>query len=217
MTKIDFVEQIYAEREWRCQELEFCRKVPVLYTNKLFEIQKTKYWRMCIPIIYAHWEGFTISLFKTLVDYLNQENIAFSNAKECLIILANRGKFGYLQGNNSFEQQSRFIQEFMPMLYDVIQIPRESVSADSNLNYKQLQKIVKYFDFPISSKILNQKPQIERLVTFRNKIAHGENSIIIAESDVNEAIDNTIRRIDELLVCAEKYLHEQAYLKDPFI
>ena len=68
-------------------------------------------------------------------------------------------------------------------------------------------------DFIIPDKIKNEKSTIEKLVTFRNKIAHGENSITVYEEDVIKFIKTIIEIFDELIICSYKYLNEENYRK----
>lgn len=63
--------EIIASREWRMRELEDLKKVGILALNTYPKKVKNQYYRMCIPYIYAHWEGFIVESFKQLISFLN--------------------------------------------------------------------------------------------------------------------------------------------------
>lgn len=206
--------EICQEREWRLNELEFYKKVPNFYVNSLFMNQKEKYFKMCIPMIYAHWEGFIVSLFRLLSNYISNQAIAYSYAPDFLILLANKKKFDYLKGNCSVEQQRRFLKEFLQALNDIIDIPAESsISANSNLNFKQFELMLGNFNLFVTEKHLKHKHGIEKLVTFRNKIAHGENSIVVKYNDIEVLIKCVNEMMDETIVLIQNYVSDEKYLK----
>lgn len=177
MTEHELQCLLVAEREWRITELEFCKKIPFLYTYPSFRSHYPLFWKFCIPMIYSHWEGFCVASMKLLVDYLNEISLSYQDAANHVLLLDNRKRFSYLQGNCSTDQQSRFLNEFLASQKTGVHIDRSVVSANSNLNFKQLSKMLSYFEISVSPVLGQQKPTIEKLVWYRNSIAHGENSI----------------------------------------
>lgn len=214
MNDLDLIAEICQERDWRFKELEFYKKTPFLYVNSLFLKQKEKYYKMCIPMIYAHWEGFIITAFRLLSDFITSQSIQYSSAPEYLILLANKKRFEYLKGNCNLEQQRKFLQEFLYFQSIGIEIPAEScISANSNLNFRQFKLILSNFNLKTTKKHDNNRRGIEKLVTFRNKIAHGENSVLIELEDVNDLIKCVVEMIDETIIMIEKYVSGKKYLE----
>ena len=68
--------EIIASREWRMRELEDLKKVGILALNTYPQKVKNQYYRMCIPYIYAHWEGFIVESFKQLISFLNDSTVS---------------------------------------------------------------------------------------------------------------------------------------------
>lgn len=206
--------EICQERDWRLKELEFYHKTPYLYVNSLFKGHIEKYWKMCIPMLYAHWEGFVIITFRLLSDYITSQAIQFSSAPESLILLANKKRFEYLKGNCSLEQQRKFLNEFLYFQNKGFEIPSEScVSANSNLNFKQFKIILNSFNIEMTKVYNDNEANVEKLVTFRNKIAHGENSILVKGEDVNALLECVISMIDETIIIIERYILNKKYLR----
>ena len=93
MTEHELQCLLVAEREWRITELEFCKKIPFLYTYPSFRSHYPLFWKFCIPMIYSHWEGFCVASMKLLVDYLNE--IDSSNSCQIPIL------FSYIEKINT--------------------------------------------------------------------------------------------------------------------
>lgn len=199
MTREQLQEMLIAEREWRTQELSLCKKIPFLYMQPSFRQHIPVYWKFCVPIIYAHWEGYVVAAMKLVIDYINDLQIVYSAAPKYLIRLDNKNRFGYLQGNCTFEQQDRFLSEFLSAQSRGIQIESTAISANSNLNYNQLKKMFLYLDLKPSQIIDLNKPVIDKLVWYRNSIAHGENCIVVAQTDIEAFINSEITCFDEII------------------
>lgn len=213
MTEQNLQDLLVAEREWRVQELDLCKKIPFLYTYPSFKSHISLFWKFCVPMIYSHWEGFCVAAMKLLVDYLNEKNISYQDAANHILLLDNKRRFGYLQGNCSLEQQIRFLGEFLESQKSGINIDRSIISANSNLNFKQLTKMLSYFEIVVSTELENQKPIIEKLVWYRNSIAHGENSITVTQADIESFISCITKCIDEMISLFWAYTLNSQYRK----
>lgn len=220
MTASKLQELLVAERDWRLSELEFCKKIPFVYVHPTFRPHRDQFWRLCVPIIYAHWEGFVTSSLKTTIDYINELELPYASIPRHLVLLEGKKRFGYLQGNCTKEQQNRFLDEFFAVQNTYLSIDRGNISANSNLNFKQLEIMLEYLNISISPTLQAYKPQIERLVWFRNSIAHGENCITVKQKDIEQFIqfesicfDEIIRLLLDYITCLpSQRTDEQAHV-----
>jgi hypothetical protein len=104
------------------------------------------------------------------------------------------------------------LQEFLQNQSVGIRIPAEScVSANSNLNFEQFERILKSFNMQVTVTFNNNRRNIEKLVTFRNKIAHGENSIIVKQEDVDVLVHCVNEMIDESIIVIKNYVLIKEY------
>lgn len=213
MTEQNLCDLLVAERDWRIQELELCKKIPFLYTYPSFRSQIPVFWKFCVPMIYSHWEGFCVAAMKMLVDYLNTKNISYKDAANHVLLLDNRKRFRYLQGNCTRDQQTKFLSEFLEAQSQGIAIDRSIITANSNLNYKQLSTMLSSFEILVSDELEQQKSTIEKLVWFRNSIAHGENSITVTQADIENFINGITKCIDELISLFLEYILKFNYYK----
>lgn len=208
-------EELCLQRDWHVSELEKYRIIPYRYCNAQFSSISEMYWKMCVPMIYSHWEAFVVYIFKNLSLFINNKMLDYNEVNECVAILANGPRFSYLSGNQKREQKERFYREFLQAQSEPFCIDEAAcIKANSNLNYKQLEKFL--YDFgciDIPEVISSQKSNIERLVTFRNKIAHGENSVIVTEEDVTRFCYCVVELFDALIVFVDSYCQNERYLK----
>lgn len=135
-----------SERDWRITELEFCKKIPFLYTYPSFRSHYPLFWKFCIPMIYSHWEGFCVASMKLLVDYLNERSLSYQDAANHILLLDNKKRFSYLQGNCSTDQQSQIFEWIFGITKNRNTHWIEALfQANSNLNFRQLSKMLSYF------------------------------------------------------------------------
>ena len=177
-------EEILASREWRIRELEALKKIGIIALNEYPLKVKQQYYRMCIPYIYAHWEGFVVESFKLLITYLNNEHLDKKMVINELYTFSLQNVLKPLAGKQSFEQSYQFVERFVEDFDKELYIDTSLLSANSNLNYKQ-----------------------------RNSIAHGENGIIIEEKHVSNKISVLQELFDSIILEFENYLSQKMYLK----
>ncbi len=192
--------EIIASREWRMRELEDLKKVGILALNTYPQKVKDQYYRMCIPYIYAHWEGFIVESFKQLISFLN-DLYAFS-LQDILKPLA---------GKQSFEQTCQFAQKFTENYDRALYIDPALLTAKSNLNYKQL--VVILGKFGMENCLTKYQGEINQLVNQRNRIAHGENGITVEYAIISDKISMLQEIFDLMILKFEEYLSERMYLK----
>ena len=141
------IEEIEASREWRIHELENLKRIALEQFVQKNEILAKQYYRMCIPYIYAHWEGYIVETFKLLIEYLNHLSLQKHQVIPALRTFAVLKKLRPLAGKQSFEQCQKFVTEFGDNYSRSLRIDYENFSTNSNLNYKLI--ILGYFEPPV--------------------------------------------------------------------
>ena len=204
-------EEIIASKEWRVRELEALKKIGVIALNGYPEREKQQYYRMCIPYIYAHWEGFVVESFKLLITYLNNEQLDKKSVINELYTFSLQKVLKPLAGKQSFEQSYQFVEKFVKDFDRELYIDPSLLTANSNLNYKQMTIILSKFG--MNNCVEKYKSDINQLVNERNSIAHGENGIIIEKSHVSNKITMLQEILDLIILEFENYLSKKVYLK----
>lgn len=204
-------EEIIASKEWRVRELETLKKIGIIALNTYSLREKQQYYRMCIPYIYAHWEGFVVESFKSLIAYLNNEHLDKKTVVNELYTFSLQNVLKPLAGKQSFEQSYQFVEKFVEDFDKELYIDPSLLTANSNLNYKQLTIILNKFG--MDNNLQDYKPEINQLVNQRNSIAHGENGIIIERDHVSKKIAVLQEIFDLIILEFENYLSQKLYLK----
>lgn len=86
----------------------------------------------------------------------------------------------------------------------------EKLDTKSNLKYEVLQKILHIFEMN-EDNIVEYKSKMNTLVSLRNSIAHGENSVLIDSEKMNENIDLVVALIDVMLLKQIQFAQSEAY------
>ena len=203
--------EIIASREWRMRELEYLKKVGILALNTYPQKVKNQYYRMCIPYIYAHWEGFIVESFKQLISFLNDLHLDKKLVRNELYAFSLQDKLKPLAGKQSFEQTCQFAQKFTENYDRALYIDPALLTAKSNLNYKQL--VVILGKFGMENCLTKYQGEINQLVNQRNRIAHGENGITVEYVNISDKISMLQEIFDLMILKFEEYLSERMYLK----
>jgi bisphosphoglycerate-dependent phosphoglycerate mutase len=149
--------------------------------------------------------------YQQLVNFINKQSLKYSQVKQCIILLSNKSRFGYLQGNAKREQRVKFISEYIQEEFHGIDMPLTVISSGKKMNYKMLLAIMDNFEIYPTEQHENNKSVIEKLVTYRNKIAHGENSVIVHEEDINVMINSIMEMIDLVINDINNYVVTDSY------
>ena len=204
------IEEIYSSREWRIQELENLKLIAMKHFYKEDVNLAIQYYRMCIPYIYAHWEGYIVETFRLLIEYLNGLDLEKQKVIPELQTFAVLKNLRPLAGKQGFEQCQQFVVQFGNDYKRPWLISYDNFSTNSNLNYKQLTTIFLWFGLDVQ--LDSYKSNINSLVNQRNRIAHGENSINISFEAISKYIEDINAIFDVLLLAIENYVSDERYL-----
>jgi len=200
----EITEEIQLENQWR--ESEFAR-----FKTNPDKVNDNLWNRMCVPMIYAHWEGYVHSSIKILIKYLNKKKLQSSEVKTKLLVQSLNKSYGFLSGKQSFTQRLQFTENFEKLLVNEFYIEAK-VDTKSNLKAAVLNDICIGFDFNFEI-FSPQSPVIDRLVHVRNAIAHGQNSYVLTNENIQNFITAVQKNSDCLLAEIESFLLEEKYLK----
>lgn len=170
-----------------------------------------KLWcRMCIPMIYAHWEGFVVCSLKVLIEHLNTLELNPGKIPTKLIVVGLDDAYKSLSGKQSFVQRVDFTDKFKGLFQKTIKF-KKKINTKSNLNSSVLEELCAMFSF--NYQVFSEHiDDIDRLVNIRNSIAHGENSIVPDMKNVTRYIDSVNKLMDILVNEIEQFLSRELFL-----
>lgn len=197
------VDEISINNDWR--DGEFAK-----YKANSLNVEEQLWCRMCIPMIYAHWEGFVVDALKIMLKHLNQLGLQSTQLPTNLVVVSMGDSYRTLSGKQSFEQRINFTQSFNELLDKPVKF-KTKVDTKSNLKSNVFEDLCVAFGFD-SSKFEGQLHDIDRLVHIRNSIAHGENSMQPDMQNIEKYIKSVKGAMDLLLYEIDDYLSEQRYI-----
>jgi len=196
-------EEILAANEWR--DSEFAK----LRTNQ-HGVDERLWCRLCIPMIYAHWEGFVVTSLRILIEHLNKMDLATSAVQTRLVVIGLGDTFRTLSGKQSFDQRSAFIEKFRALLNSSLRIAKK-IDTKSNLKSDVLLEICGMYGFKFD-RFADVTGDIDRLVNIRNSIAHGENSFVLSQENVETYASAVVTAMDIFREEIDDFLDREAYL-----
>ncbi len=200
------IEEIVESNSWRDGEFAKFKTIAISADEKLW-------CRMCIPMIYAHWEGFVVSSLKVLIAHLNTLELHPDKIPTKLVVVGLGDAYKTLSGKQSFEQRVDFTDKFKSLYQKSIKF-KKKIDTKSNLKSDVLKELCAMFGFNYDA-FSGQVSDIDRLINIRNSIAHGENSIVPDMRNVTKYIDSVNNAMDLLVKEIEHFLsNEEFFLKE---
>lgn len=196
---------------WRKHELENLMKIGIVQLNGKEKSQDIFY-KMCIPYVYSHWEGFVVESFKSLIQFLNNKNLDPRATISTLVTFSQLHEFKKLRDSQSFDKCENFLKSLNNIYSNSLKIDPQNFTTKSNLNAMQFQEILNWFNIKIDID-QNEKIEINKLVNLRNKIAHGENSFPIDRDIIEQFIWMLFRLFDKIIIAFDDYISNERYLR----
>lgn len=204
------LEDIEADIAWRMSELGSLKSIPLRYN--LLPHHQEMIIKYTIPSIYALWEGFVKNSFRSYIDEINSLNLAVSDIHINLLVqsLTTIDKLRLENPRNSFKSKKDFTAHY----FEVISRPfgmTDIIPTRSNVNFEVINEILLLFNLELLPKTFD-KP-LDKLVLFRNSIAHGEVRIPIKIKDIVTFTQLLNDLMIEIILRIENGLVSRTYLK----
>jgi hypothetical protein len=134
--------------------------------------------RSGITLLYAHWEGFIKDASNIYLKYLANAPMELTRLRPCFVAIALGSEIKAAGQAKKTSSHSKLVE-----LFRSVDVPpplqrrlpwKHVISTRSNLNGDVLREIAATLGLDYSPFELKEKAVIDRLVTFRNSVAHGE-------------------------------------------
>ena len=178
-------EELAADIDWRNAELAELRVI--LHKAHLTPVQRETYIRYIVPAIYAIWEGFVKKSIGLYSKEIYNSNVSLVSLHENLLThaITMDEKLALDRARTNFKTQKEFslyISDFLNKEFPI----DGKIPTKSNINSEVLSDILERFNLGVIEKKLKSK--LDKLLKFRNTIAHGDNSIPVKEENIDEFI-----------------------------
>lgn len=155
--------------------------------------------RSGLTLMYAHWEGFIKDASVSYLTYLADDEIELGKLRSCFVAVALNGEIRTAGKAAKVSTHCRLVDALRSLNGPppvMKRLPfRRVVSTRSNLKGAVLREIAATLGIDYSQFELKEKPVIDRLVTFRNSIAHGDGRPV-SESEYSELHAEIIKLMD---------------------
>lgn len=177
--------EINNNREWRLEELrEYQNIIANLSASDNIEAYDRRVkiiLKSMLPMIYAHWEGFVKYSIEMLFRYLNQLQLPSSQYNGIFLATAYEQDLSKTPDIINFEKRVEHLNCLYSKFASFVCF-ESKIDTEANLNFKVLSKICKRLNINASS-FDTYSSELNKLLEFRNKIVHGENSLPFEDYD----------------------------------
>jgi hypothetical protein len=172
----DLQDAMSHEFAWRKKELHALKGLVVANEKKP---SQDLYIRAAVPLLYAHWEGFVKQIAKMYLEFVGRQKLRHDQLSRHFLAMAVGRLVRGTAASSKIEPCLTVVAFFESQLPTRSQLEwKHGVNAKSNLNADVFREIVltlglDYSRFETKEKILDEK-----LLNNRNRIAHGQYSMV---------------------------------------
>jgi hypothetical protein len=180
----DLLAQIAGNLDRRRLEITNLRRILLAHVGKSLESTVV---RMCVPMIYAHWEGYVKEVCQLYLEQVEASVAAARQLQPALLGYLWTPKLKPIIGGLNFDRRKTVAECALSDMRRPIKFgdAEKAINTRSNLNFSVLQRIANDLCFDISG-LLPRKRHLDAIVNIRNNIAHGSNPQKLRYSDFEE-------------------------------
>jgi len=177
-----------SERKKELQTLNF------LIEKQKREHEKEALFRAAVPILYAHWEGFTKQAASYYLELVSCQQLKLSELKSNFVAIVCRSYFKKASESEKVSVRKELIDFIRENNNKRAIIPTDKViDTESNLSSDVLKSIFSTIGLPYHPFwVMNELLLDGSLLKARNEIAHGEYTVIDEE---------TYKQLHEFVIC----------------
>lgn len=165
------ISEIESDVTWRVNEISTIRTL--VYRYSLKENDEKLIIRSSIPMLYAIWEGYMVKVFTVLSGFINRSYTNWGDVNENISAFAFNEKIKDLSISASLVKKRKKVSDLRDFMLGNVDFSFNAPTK-SNINLEVANNILAIFNIPEIDK--RYKNRVNKLLKFRNSIAHGDNS-----------------------------------------
>ncbi|MBT9098976.1 hypothetical protein KFZ76_14815 [Methylovulum psychrotolerans] len=171
-----------------------------------------------IPAVYALWEGFVQTTFRTYIQQLNALMLTVDTVCEAILIHHIESKFPQFREYPTHTNKKMAFFGHLNAFYTSKSVEiRADVNTESNVGFDVLNRLLRAFNLePIQEYPLPRYSVARELTTLlriRNAVAHGNHSVAVGRDYLNDAIKLVEILMDLVLESVLQGFSSKSYLK----
>ena len=187
-------EEIDFEIDWVIRDTTKIKLLPHKY--EFTEEEKAIYYKSMVPMIYAYLEGFVKNVIRIYMKFVNQLDLPFNDISIRLLTHKIEKKYNCFKENiKLIQSKEKIVEQLLQDINNNDKTIEFNDKAIQNINSDRLNKLLKELNFNVIED-RRIKDELNKLLKYRNGIAHGENSYRVEEDILMEFIDTIIRTMD---------------------
>lgn len=191
---ITIKDEIDLEIDWVIRETTKIKLLPHRY--EFIEEEKEIYYKSMVPMIYAYLEGFVKNAIRIYMKFINQLDLTFNDISIRLLVHKIEKKYNCFKENiKSIQHKEKLVEQLLQDIKNNDKTINFNDKAVQNINSDRLNKLLRELNFKEIEDI-KIKDRLNKLLQYRNGIAHGENSYRVDENLLMEFIDTIIKTMD---------------------
>lgn len=169
---LELQEEMASDFAWRRKELHQLKSVVI--ANPL-PPKRDMCIRSAVALLYAHWEGFVKKIGTSYVKFVASQRLRHDSLAPNFLAMAAGTTISNAAGCTKFQVRMAVVNFFREMANTRSNLPwRSGVNTKANLNSEVLRDIVTSLGLDYSKYQTKEKLIDEKLLSNRNKIAHGQ-------------------------------------------
>lgn len=184
---------IKKEIDIRIEEIAFLKK-NCTFVN--ISSQRTEIIRKYTPVsIYAVFEGFLISSMEIFINEINLLQLKMNELRTSIINRELEINYNLYEKRVNIESKHRLVQALANFFEEEDILLSNSFITEGNINLKVINNIFKIYGVkPIKDEVLDKG--LNKLLKYRNAIAHGERDLRVDNENINEFSKTVINGMD---------------------
>ena len=206
-----FAEQCQGDIAWRISEIALLKKSTAM--PSVSEEMRKILLKYSVPALYAIWEGFVTSIFSEYVKVINTENVSMQAIDPKIKTYHSFCELNLASPPSDFSRKEALVKKMQEHFASNVKLSTD-IATNSNVDYASLSAIMqRYGVAPLPED--QYKGRLSKFLNFRNKIAHGNNSIIMDDSKLNEFSVLISELMDEVFITLNDCVENKRYIVQP--
>ena len=206
-----FEEQCQADIEWRIAEIALLKKSTAM--PSISDEMRKILLKYSIPALYALWEGFVTYIFSEYVKVINAENISMQTIDIRIKTYHSFCELNLASPPHDVAKKESLIERMQRHFDNNVKLSVD-IATGSNVDYASLSAIMhRYGVTPLQEN--KYKGRLSKFLNFRNKIAHGNNSICVSSENLNEFSLLISELMDDILITLNDHIKNRRYIVQP--
>ncbi len=203
-------EELLQEVYWRTDELSIIRTIPFRFNFN--DKQKKILEKYSVVAIYSIWEGFVTKSFVLYIREINSLNLTYDEINLNILTHDIFIKFDLTEEQRKhFENKCNFVNN----IFEYSKLPvniSSNIPTEANVNFKVINKILNHFHLEELPKN-DFDGRLNKLLMYRNKIAHGECSLIVTKENIQDFDLTVIEAMHAVTIRIIEGFSSKNYLK----